>query len=88
MDGRILLSIPSPSRNTRCFTIAVAASTMFPDPPACQPYSINHSGWGAKFIDYDNDGAKDLFFAQGHVMDNIEMTQPDVRYLIWSLPCC
>jgi enediyne biosynthesis protein E4 len=43
--------------------------------------SINHSGWGAKFVDYDNDGAKDLFFAQGHVMDNIEMTQPDVRYL-------
>jgi enediyne biosynthesis protein E4 len=43
--------------------------------------SINHSGWGVKFIDYDNDGAKDLFFAQGHVMDNIEMTQPDVRYL-------
>jgi hypothetical protein len=34
-----------------------------------------------KFIDYDNDGAKDLFFGQGHVMDNIEATQPDVRYL-------
>ncbi len=43
--------------------------------------SMNHSAWGTKFIDYDNDGAKDLFFGQGHVMDNIEMTQPDVRYL-------
>ena len=39
-----------------------------------------HSGWGAKFTDYDNDGLKDLFIAQGHVMDNIELTQPDVRY--------
>lgn len=39
-----------------------------------------HSGWGAKFIDYDNDGWKDLFVAQGHVMDNIELTQPSAHY--------
>ena len=39
-----------------------------------------HSGWGAKFIDYDNDGWLDLFVAQGHVMDNIELTQPALRY--------
>lgn len=43
--------------------------------------TVNHSGWGAKFIDYDNDGLKDLFVGQGHVMDNIQLTQPDVRYL-------
>ena len=43
--------------------------------------SASHSGWGAKFIDYDNDGWKDLFVGQGHVMDNIQLTQPDVRYL-------
>ena len=43
--------------------------------------SIQHSGWGAKFIDYDNDGWKDLFVAQGHVMDNIQLTQPQLRYL-------
>jgi hypothetical protein len=40
-----------------------------------------HSGWGAKFIDYDNDGWKDLFVGQGHVMDNIQLTQPHLRYL-------
>jgi hypothetical protein len=40
-----------------------------------------HSGWGARFIDYDNDGWKDLFVAQGHVMDNIAVTQPALRYL-------
>ena len=39
-----------------------------------------HSGWGTKFLDYDNDGNRDIFVAQGHVMDNIELTQPDVRY--------
>jgi len=43
--------------------------------------SILHSGWGAGFLDYDNDGWKDLFVGQGHVMDNIHLTQPSVRYL-------
>ena len=39
-----------------------------------------HSGWGAKFIDYDNDGWRDLLVVQGHVMDNIELTQPTAHY--------
>ena len=43
--------------------------------------TVNHSGWGTKFFDYDNDGLKDIFVGQGHVMDNIQLTQPDVRYL-------
>ncbi|MDQ2777483.1 MAG: CRTAC1 family protein [Acidobacteriota bacterium] len=40
-----------------------------------------HSGWGAHFADFDNDGWKDLFVGQGHVMDNIELTQPYTHYL-------
>ncbi len=40
-----------------------------------------HSGWGLKFIDFDNDGWKDLFVAQGHVMDTIEYTRPSTKYL-------
>ncbi len=40
-----------------------------------------HSGWGARFLDFDSDGWKDIFVAQGHVMDNIELTQPGIRYL-------
>ncbi len=43
--------------------------------------TASHSGWGARFVDTDNDGWKDLFVAQGHVMDNIELTQPHLRYL-------
>jgi hypothetical protein len=39
-----------------------------------------HSGWGAGMIDYDNDGWRDLFVGQGHVMDNIELMQPSLRY--------
>jgi hypothetical protein len=49
-------------------------------PSGVAGFSSQHSGWGAKFIDYDNDGWKDLFVAQGHVMDNIELTQPALRY--------
>ena len=42
--------------------------------------TISHSGWGAKWVDLDNDGRLDLFVAQGHVMDNIELTEPRLRY--------
>ena len=43
--------------------------------------TMPHSGWGTAFLDYDNDGWKDLFVAQSHVMDNIEFFQGNVRYL-------
>jgi hypothetical protein len=42
--------------------------------------TASHSGWGLKFIDYDNDGWKDLFVAQGHVMDTIEYSSPSLKY--------
>jgi hypothetical protein len=38
------------------------------------------SGWSTRFFDYDNDGWKDIFVAQGHVMDTIEKTAPNLRY--------
>ncbi len=39
-----------------------------------------HSGWGVAFMDYDNDGWKDLLIAQGHDLDTIELTFPNMRY--------
>jgi len=43
--------------------------------------TLLHSGWGVRFMDYDNDGWKDLFIAQAHVMDNIEVKEPHLHYL-------
>ena len=42
--------------------------------------SLLHSGWGLRFIDFDNDGWKDLLIAQGHDMDNIELVSPQLHY--------
>jgi hypothetical protein len=42
--------------------------------------TMTHSGWGIRFLDYDNDGWKDLLFAQGHDLDTIELTFPNLRY--------
>ena len=43
--------------------------------------TLAHSGWGVRFMDYDNDGWKDLFIVQSHVMDNIELVTPTLHYL-------
>jgi enediyne biosynthesis protein E4 len=51
--------------------------------------SLLHSGWGVRFMDYDNDGWKDLFIVQAHVMDTIQVNEPHLRYreaplLLWN----
>jgi hypothetical protein len=42
--------------------------------------SLLHSGWSLRFLDYDNDGWKDLLIAQGHDLDTIEKIMPQLRY--------
>jgi hypothetical protein len=36
--------------------------------------TIPFLGWGAGFLDFDNDGWKDLFFANGHVYPEVDQT--------------
>ena len=44
-------------------------------------YSTFHmSGFGTRFMDYDNDGCRDVFMADGHILDNIERYRGEVRY--------
>ena len=47
---------------------------------AIRAMSLAHSGWGTCFLDFDNDGWKDLLVAQGHLMDTIEQLQPNLQY--------
>jgi hypothetical protein len=43
--------------------------------------SSGSSGWGVGLEDFDNDGWKDLFVAQSHVLDNVESIDPSLHYL-------
>jgi hypothetical protein len=38
------------------------------------------SGWGVGLEDFDNDGWKDLFVAQSHVLDNVAQIDPSLHY--------
>lgn len=38
------------------------------------------AGWGVRLEDFDNDGWKDVLFAQGHVMDNVETLDGTLHY--------
>ena len=44
------------------------------------PITLLHSGWGIRFLDYDNDGRKDLLVAQGHDLDTVELNFPQLHY--------
>ncbi|MBT3271245.1 CRTAC1 family protein [Candidatus Poribacteria bacterium] len=37
-------------------------------------------GWGVGLHDFDNDGWRDLFFANGHTQDHIQTFEPEVTY--------
>jgi hypothetical protein len=43
--------------------------------------SAGSSGWGMRLADFDNDGWKDLFVVQSHVMDNIDQIDSRLHYL-------
>jgi hypothetical protein len=42
--------------------------------------TLLYSGWGTRFIDADNDGWRDAFVAQSHVLDTIEKTTSYLKY--------
>jgi hypothetical protein len=43
-----------------------------------------HSGWSTKFMDWDNDGWKDILVAGSHVLDNSELYN---RKALYKEPC-
>ncbi|MHB8973111.1 MAG: CRTAC1 family protein [Pirellulaceae bacterium] len=42
--------------------------------------SLPHVNWGTGFVDFDNDGDLDLFIAQGHLQDNLELYSDTYTY--------
>jgi hypothetical protein len=42
--------------------------------------TLLNSGWGARFVDVDNDGLRDLFVAQSHVLDTIDKSTAYLKY--------
>ena len=42
--------------------------------------TLPYSGFGTRFFDYDNDGWKDLFVTNGHILDNIPLFHTQVTY--------
>jgi hypothetical protein len=42
--------------------------------------TVVYSGWGTRFVDVDNDGLRDIFVAQGHVLDTIEKSSSYLKY--------
>jgi hypothetical protein len=43
--------------------------------------TLQRSGWGTKFVDFDNDGRRDLFVAQSHVLDTVTRARQGFDYL-------
>ena len=42
--------------------------------------TLLNAGWGVRFVDEDNDGFRDLFVAQGHVLDTVEKSTAYLKY--------
>ncbi|HXG91945.1 MAG TPA: CRTAC1 family protein [Blastocatellia bacterium] len=56
------------------------AFTYVTDTSGVAQITLQYSGWGTRFVDIDNDGLRDIFVAQGHVLDTIEKISSYLRY--------
>ncbi len=69
---------------TECFTLFInRGKGLFDDvtfPSNLGSRTSTHSGWSTKFLDWDNDGWKDILVAGSHVLDNSELYNPQARY--------
>ena len=62
-------------RNARDGTFVYSSSTT-----GLAQITAKMAGWGLRVADFDNDGYKDIFVAQGHVNDGIDAAIPTIHY--------
>ncbi len=43
--------------------------------------ALRNVKWGCAFVDFDNDGFRDLFYVRGHIDDNIDLVDRTTSYL-------
>ena len=67
-----------PTSGTRYIRTTEAAALLIEFGSGLGRITMLHTGWGASFLDYDNDGWKDLLIAQGHDIDTIELNFPNL----------
>lgn len=66
--ARLYRNLPDHSFSDATFLSGIAYTT------------FHTSGFGAIFIDYDNDGKPDLFIANGNVLDNVQRYHSETTY--------
>ena len=72
-DGKLDLTVSNFQKETNTL-YQNAGDNFFIDttiPAGIAEHTHRYLGWGIGFLDYDNDGYKDIFVANGHTMDNI-----------------
>jgi len=47
--------------------------------------TMHHVSWGNGFVDFDNDGDRDIFVALGHLQDNVEKWDDRSSFLVRNL---
>lgn len=47
--------------------------------------TLHHVSWGVGFVDFDNDGNRDIFVALGHLQDNVEKWDDRTRYCVRNI---
>lgn len=47
--------------------------------------TLQHVTWGNSFVDFDNDGDRDIFVACGHLQDNVELYDDTTSYYVRNI---